>query len=163
MECIKALAIETYSFSSDYVCSVSCHSLSCTHYCPFWYLRKIVTDINELHSYTKIYESFITRGITRLFHPLISFTLAFIFNRIFEFYKCKPMYFDTSDAIFQFYVSRKKTRWKKYASSALPCTELPRKRIKWSNESILNALEAVKKGSSIKSVAEEYGVPRTTL
>ena len=28
---------------------------------------------------------------------------------------------------------------------------------------MLNALEAVKKGSSIKRAAEEYGVPRTTL
>ena len=35
--------------------------------------------------------------------------------------------------------------------------------MKWRNESMLNALEAVKKGSSIKRAAEEYGVPRTTL
>ena len=42
------------------------------------FVPKIVT--NELHSYTKMYELFITRGITRLFHHLISFALAFIFQ-----------------------------------------------------------------------------------
>ena len=55
------------------------------------FVPKIVT--NELRSYTKIHELFISRGITRLFHHLISIVLAFIFSQIFTFYKCKPMYF----------------------------------------------------------------------
>ena len=57
----------------------------------------------------------------------------------------------------------KRTRRKKCSPSAPPSLELPRKRKKWSNESMINAMEAVKKGSSIKRAAEEYAVLRTTL
>ena len=125
------------------------------------FVPKIVT--NELRSYTKIHELFISRGITRLFHHLISFVLTFIFSHIFT---CKPMYFGLlllMMLFFSFMPRGKKTRRNKRASSAPPCFESPRKQMKWRNESMLNALEAVKKGSSIKRAAEEYGVPRTTL
>ena len=54
-------------------------------------------------------------------------------------------------------------RKNKCASSAPPTLELPKKRLKWSNESMINAIEAVKEGCSIKQAAEEHGVPRTTL
>ena len=57
----------------------------------------------------------------------------------------------------------KRTRRKKCSSSVPPNLESPRKRKKWSNESMINAMEAVKKGSSIKRAAEEYAVLRTTL
>ena len=59
----------------------------------------------------------------------------------------------------------KRTRKKKHSSLVPPNLESPRKRKrkKWSNESLINAMEAVKKGSSIKRAAEEYVVPRTTL
>ena len=58
---------------------------------------------------------------------------------------------------------RKRSRRKKRCSSAPPTLESPRKRLKWKNESMVSAMEAVKRGSSIKRAAEEHGVPRMML
>ena len=41
--------------------------------------------------------------------------------------------------------------------------ESPKKRIKWSNESMVAAMNAVSKGCSINRAAIEHRVPRTTL
>ena len=57
----------------------------------------------------------------------------------------------------------KRTRSKKRSFSVPPNLESPRKLKKWRNESMINAVEAVKKGSSIKRAAEKYAVPRMTL
>ena len=84
----------------------------------------------------------------RLFHHVISFVLAFIFSQIFTLYKCKPMYFGLlllMMLLFSFMPRGKKTRRNKRASSAPPCLESPRKQMKWRNESMLNALEVVKR------------------
>ena len=74
---------------------------------------KIVT--NELHSYTKILELFITRGIMRSFHSFISFVLRFIFGQFFTFYKRKPMYFGLLLLMMQFFTEEVRTRLKKCA------------------------------------------------
>ena len=58
---------------------------------------------------------------------------------------------------------RKKSSSRKHCSSAPPTLESPRKRLKWKSESMIKAMDAVSKGSSIKGAAEKYGVPRTTL
>ena len=58
---------------------------------------------------------------------------------------------------------RSSRRKNKRASSAPPSLESPKKRLKWCNESMINAIEAVKQGCSVKRAAEEHGVPRTTL
>jgi len=52
------------------------------------------------------------------------------------------------------------------ANAALHITMLTisKKRLKWSNESMVKAIDAVKSGHcSIKWAAEDYKVPRTTL
>ena len=41
--------------------------------------------------------------------------------------------------------------------------ESPKKRLKWSNEQMVAAINAVSKGCSISRAAREYGIPRTTL
>ena len=49
------------------------------------------------------------------------------------------------------------------SNSALPVLQSPKKRLKWTNESMIRAMDAVKQGSSVKRAAEQHGVPRTTL
>ena len=51
----------------------------------------------------------------------------------------------------------------KRGSSAPPILESPKKRMKWSKESMVAAMKAVSKGSTIRKAALEHGVPRTTL
>ena len=58
---------------------------------------------------------------------------------------------------------RKRSRRKKHSYSAPPTLQSPKKRLKWTNESMISGVEAVKRGSSIKRAAEEHGVPRMTL
>ena len=58
---------------------------------------------------------------------------------------------------------RKKSSRKKRCSSAPPVMESPKKRLKWSEESMVAVIKAVTQGCSIKRVAMEHGVPRTTL
>jgi len=41
--------------------------------------------------------------------------------------------------------------------------ESPKKRLKWSEESMVAAIKAVTQGCSIKRAAMEHGIPRTTL
>ena len=38
-----------------------------------------------------------------------------------------------------------------------------KKRARWSEESLLRAIESVKKEMSLRKVAKEYNIPRTTL
>ena len=64
---------------------------------------------------------------------------------------------------FRFMPRGKRTRRKKRSYLVPPNLESPRKRKKWSNESMINAMEAMKKGSNIKRAAKEYAVPRTSL
>ena len=52
---------------------------------------------------------------------------------------------------------------KKPASSAPPVIKSPNKRLKWSNESMVKAIDAVRRGCTIKRAAGEHGIPRTTL
>ena len=52
---------------------------------------------------------------------------------------------------------------KKRGSSAPPILESPKKRMKWSNESMVAAMKAVGNGNTIRKAAMEHGVPRTTL
>ena len=52
---------------------------------------------------------------------------------------------------------------KKRAYSAPPVIESPKKRLKWSNESMVKAIDAVRKGCTIKRAVVEHGKPRTTL
>ena len=40
---------------------------------------------------------------------------------------------------------------------------LRKKRARWSQESLLGAIESVKKGMSLRKAAKEYNIPRTTL
>ena len=47
------------------------------------------------------------------------------------------------------------SRKKKRSTSAPPTLESPRKRLKWKNESMIGAMEAVKRGISVKRAAEE--------
>ena len=49
-----------------------------------------------------------------------------------------------------------KTGRRKRSSSAPPSLNSPRKRLKWSNESMEQAMEAVKKGFSVKRAAEVH-------
>ena len=74
----------------------------------------------------------------------------------------------TSRAYFRIMVrgrAKKKTSTrKKQSSSAPPVLQSPKKRLKWSNESMEKALQAVKDGQcKIKEAAREFNVPRTTL
>ena len=55
------------------------------------------------------------------------------------------------------------TNSEKRGSSAPPILESPKKRMKWSNKSMVAAIKAVSKGSTIRKAALEHGVPRTTL
>jgi len=57
---------------------------------------------------------------------------------------------------------RSKSR-RKCASSPLPMLESPKKRWKWSNESMEAAIKAVANGCGVKRAALEHSVPRTTL
>jgi len=57
---------------------------------------------------------------------------------------------------------RSKSR-RKCASSAPPMIELPKKQLKWSDQSMLVAIKAVYNGRSIKRAALEHNVPRTML
>jgi len=53
---------------------------------------------------------------------------------------------------------------RKCSSLAPPCLQPPKKQLKWSNESMVKAIDAVKSGlCSVKWAAEDYKVPRTTL
>ena len=52
---------------------------------------------------------------------------------------------------------------KKHSTLAPPSLESLRKRLKWKNKSMISAMEAVKKGTSINRASEEHGVPRATL
>jgi len=53
---------------------------------------------------------------------------------------------------------------RKHSSSAPPCLQSPKKRLKWTNENMVKAMDAVKSGKCIvKRAAENYKVPRTTL
>ena len=52
---------------------------------------------------------------------------------------------------------------RKHASSAPPMLESPKKHLKWSDKSMAAAIKAVTNGCSIKWVALEHSVPRTTL
>ena len=53
---------------------------------------------------------------------------------------------------------------KKRSSSAPPVLQLPKKRLKWSNESMEKALQAVKNEQcKIKEAVREFNVPSTTL
>jgi len=59
---------------------------------------------------------------------------------------------------------RGRPRKRKRSSSAPPSLQSPKKRLKWSDESMVNAINAVKSGRcSVKRAAEDYKVPRTTL
>jgi len=51
----------------------------------------------------------------------------------------------------------------KWSSSAPASLESPKKRLKWSNESMELAMDTVRQGCSVKRATEEHGVPRTTL
>jgi len=57
---------------------------------------------------------------------------------------------------------RSKSR-RKHASSALLMIELPKKRLKWSDQSMLAAIKVVYNGCNIKRAALEHNVPRTML
>ena len=58
---------------------------------------------------------------------------------------------------------KKSSSQRKWASLAPPIMESPKKRIKWSNESMVAAMNAVSKGCSVNRAAIEHRVPRTTL
>ena len=60
-------------------------------------------------------------------------------------------------------ISQKRSQRKKCVSSVLPTLQSPKKRLKWTNESTISAMEAVKRGSSIKGATEEHTVTRFTL
>ena len=49
------------------------------------------------------------------------------------------------------------------STSASPIMESPKKRLKWSDESMAAAMNAVSQGCSINRAAMEHGVPRSTL
>ena len=49
------------------------------------------------------------------------------------------------------------------SNSAPPVLQSPKKRLKWTSECMVRAMDAVKRGSSMKRAAEQHGVPRTTL
>ena len=58
---------------------------------------------------------------------------------------------------------KKLSSQKKRASSAPAVMESPKKCLKWSNESMVAAINAVSKGCSISRATREHGIPRTTL
>ena len=59
---------------------------------------------------------------------------------------------------------KKQISQEKRLSSTLQWMEPPRKQLKWTNQSMLAAINAVVEGNiSINKAAMEYGVPRTTL
>ena len=58
---------------------------------------------------------------------------------------------------------KKSSSRRKRASSAPPVMESPKKRLRWSNESMVATMNAVSKGCSINRAAVEHRVPRTTL
>jgi len=59
---------------------------------------------------------------------------------------------------------RGRPKKRKHSSSVPPCLQSPEKHLKWSNESMVKAIDAVKSGRcSVKRPAEDYKVPRTTL
>ena len=58
---------------------------------------------------------------------------------------------------------KKSSSRRKRASSAPPVMESPKKRLRWSNESMVAAMNAVSKGCSVNRAAAEHGIPRTTL
>ena len=49
------------------------------------------------------------------------------------------------------------------SNSAPPVLQSPKKRLKWTNNSMIRAMDAVKQGSSVKRAAKQHGVSRTTL
>ena len=49
------------------------------------------------------------------------------------------------------------------SNSAPPVLQSPKKRLKWTSECMVRAMDAVKRGSSMKRAAEQHGVPRTML
>ena len=49
------------------------------------------------------------------------------------------------------------------SNSAPPVLQSSKKRLKWTIESMIRAMDVVKRGSSGKKAAEQHGVPRTTL
>ena len=61
--------------------------------------------------------------------------------------------------------SKKKTGRKRRSTSAPPCLQSPKKRLKWDEKSMVLAIESIKNGTcrSVKRACEEYDVPRTTL
>ena len=58
---------------------------------------------------------------------------------------------------------RKPSSKRMRSNSAPPVLQSPKKRLKWTNESMIRAMDAVTQGSSVKRAAEQHGVPRTTL
>ena len=61
-------------------------------------------------------------------------------------------------------LKKKQISREKRLSSAPPVMESPRKQLKWTNQSMVAAINAVvEENSSINKAATEYGVPRTTL
>ena len=59
---------------------------------------------------------------------------------------------------------RGKPKKRKRSSSAPPCLQSPKKQLKWTNENMVKAMDAVKSGKySVKPAAENYKVPRITL
>ena len=60
--------------------------------------------------------------------------------------------------------SRKQSRYlRKHATYAPPVLESPKKRIRWSNESMEAAVKAIYNGCNIKRAALEINAPRMTL
>jgi len=71
-----------------------------------------------------------------------------------------------NDIIMVFFqdMPRGRPKKRKRSSSAPPCLQSPRKQLKWTNENMVNAMDAVKSGKcNVKRAAENYKVPRTTL
>ena len=55
---------------------------------------------------------------------------------------------------------RKPSSKRMRSNLAPPVLQSPKKQLKWTNESMIRAMDAVKQGSSVKRAAEQHGVPR---